>query len=352
MRPRHVFVWIVIAAVTPQICFAQNDTLKACVEIYKNSTRDYSQAQQTTIELVSSFNSFCKKDGSVNTSASGIGLEAVVKSIPFKFSFSDSNNEQKMEEFCKVGASQYDAWNMSSSGSSTVVTDALSNFNSCVDLANSGLQFKVSINQPDTLVVSGIASTNFDGFINSVAYDDTTMTCSSADFNPAHKSVTLKGSVHLDTKVPFAITCIKEKQRAGSGTFYQRTTLTIAASGASPLAIVFPSDTLNGYELASQASVAVRQAASDVILAQAATAAQKQIADKLQNRLDGVTVSVYARDLEAHNCFGTGSQWGNGFKQEVSNTCGSRPSATAVDNLRPGGQCGQAAVAFACANVP
>ena len=164
--------------------------------------------------------------------------------------------------------------------------------------------------------------------------------------------VTLKGPVHLGTKVPFAITCIKKRQRVGSATFYQRTTLTIAASGASPLAIVFPSDTLNGYELASQASLAVSQAASDVNVAQAATAAEKQIADQLQNRLNGVTVSVYARDLEAHNCFGTGSQWGNGFDREVSNTCGSRPSAKAVDNLHPGGTCGQAAVAFACANIP
>jgi hypothetical protein len=256
-----------------------------------------------------------------------------------------------MEEFCKVGSSQYDSWNMSSSGSSTVVTDALSNFNSCVDLAKSGLQFKVALNQPDTLVVSGIASANYDGFINSVAYDDTMMTCSSADFNPAHRSVTLKGPVHLGTKVPFAITCIKKKQRAGSATFYQRTTLIIAASGASPLAIVFPSDTLNGYELASQASLAVTQAASDVNSAQAATAAEKQIADKLQNRLNGVTVSVYARDLEAHNCFGTGSNWGKGLEQEVSNTCGSRPNATAKD-VHPGGRCGEGAVAFACANIP
>ncbi|WP_423395003.1 hypothetical protein [Burkholderia sp. LMG 21824] len=352
MIPRHVFLWTVIAAVVPQICSAQDDGLNACVEIYKNSTRDYSQAQQTNIELARSFNSFCKKDGTVNTSAAGVGLDAIVNSIPFKFSFSDSTNEQKMEEFCKVGASQYDSWNLNSSASSTVVTDALSNFNSCVDLAKAGLQLKVRLNQPDTLVVSGVASPAYTGFINSVAYDNTTMTCSSADFNDAHKPVTLRGPVHLSTKVPFSITCVKTKQRVGGATFYQRTTLTIAASALSPLAIVFPSDTLNGYELASQASLAVSQAASEVAVAQAATAAQKQATDKLQNRLDGVTVSVYARDLEAHNCFGTGANWGKGLDQEVANTCGSRPHATATDSLRGGGKCGYAAVAYACVNIP
>lgn len=336
-----------------QACFGQADALRACVEIYKNSTRDYSEAQHTNIELVRSFNSFCKKDGSVNTSASGVGLEAVVKAIPFKFSFSSSNDQQRLEEFCKVGSTQYDSWNMGSSASSTVVTNALSNFNGCIELANSGLHLKVSINQPDTLVVSGDASAGYSGFINSVAYDAKTMTCNSSDFNESHTPISLNGPVHLSTKHPFAITCTKIPQSQSNGAkYYQRTTLTIAAGAVSPLAIVFPSDTLNGYELASQASSAVARAALEVTQAQAAAALQKQTADSLLNRINGITVSVYARDLAARGCFGTGANWGSGFEQEVARTCGTRPHATAIDNLHAGGQCGGAALAYACVNIP
>jgi hypothetical protein len=155
-----------VAVAIPNVCFAQGNALRACVDIYKGSTRDYSQAQQTNIELARSYSSFCKKDGSVNTSATGVGLEAIVEEIPFKFSFSNSSSQQKMEEFCKVGSSQYESWNSGSSASSTVVTDALSNFNSCVQLANSGLQLDVSINQPNTLVINGSASAAYSGFIS------------------------------------------------------------------------------------------------------------------------------------------------------------------------------------------
>ena len=352
MRYRYMAV-LTFAAAFPCICFSQDDALQACVDIYKNSTRDYSQSQQTNIELARSFNSFCKKDGSVNTSATGVGLDAVIQSIPFKFAFNNTNSQQKMEEFCKVGSSQYDSWNLGSASSSTVNTDSLSNFNNCIALANSGLHIKVAISQPNTLVVSGYASGGYSGFINTVAYDGSAMSCRSSDFNPSHKPAPINGPVHLSTQNPFAITCTKTPQAQSNGAiFYQRATLTIAAGAVSPLAIVFPSDTLNGYELASQAAVAVSQAASQVTQAQTAAATQKQIADSLQNRINGTTVSVYARDLVLDNCFGTGANWGAGFGQEVANTCGSRPHATATSHLRPGGTCGQAAVAYACVNIP
>jgi len=336
---------------SPTVCFGDDAALQACVEIYKNSTRDYSQTQQENVELARSFSSFCKKDGSVNTSATGVGLDAVVKAIPFKFSASNTSSQQKMEEFCKVGSSQYDSWSMGSTATSEVNTQALTNFNNCVQLANSGLQFRVSINQPNSLVINGFANAGYTGYISSVAYDSSTMTCSSADFNNAHRSVTLNGPVHLSTQNPFTITCTKQSQSQPDGSsFYQRSTLTIGASAVSPLAIVFPSDTLNGYELASQARAAVARAATEVTEAQASTATQKQIADSLQNRLNGVSVSVYAYDLQ-DSCFETGAAWGNGFRALVQKTCGTRPHGEG-SNIRAGGTCGQGPVAFACVNIP
>ena len=133
--------------------------------------------------------------------------------------------------------------------------------------------------------------------------------------------------------------------------FYQRTTLTIAAGAVSPLAIVFPSDTLNGFELASQASQAVAQAVADLNLAQAATAAQKQRADTLQNRIDGISVEVHAYDLVRNSCFGTGGDWGRGFGTVVAQTCGNRIHNSA-SQLVGGGACGIGAVALACVNIP
>jgi hypothetical protein len=352
MKRSLILLLALAIGLVPGTCQADDAALQACVDIYKNSTRDYSEAQQNNVELVRSFSSFCKKDGSVNTSATGVGLEAIVKAIPFKFSFNNGTSEQKMEEFCKVGSNQFDSWSAASNASSVVVTGALANFNSCVDLARSGLHLRVAINQPDTLVVSGSADGAYKDFINSIVYDDSTMTCKSADFNSTHKSVAYSGPVHLSTANPFAITCIKKPQKKQDGSmFYQRTTLTIAAGAVSPLAIVFPSDTLNGFELASQASQAVTQAVADLNQAQAATAAQKQVAETLQNRINGISVEVHAYDLVRNSCFGTGGDWGRGFGTVVAQTCGNRIHNSATQ-LAPGGTCGIGAVALACVNIP
>ena len=92
--------------------------------------------------------------------------------------------------------------------------------------------------------------------------------------------------------------------------------------------------------------LAVTNAGQQVTQAEKATALQKQIADTLQSRINGITVSVYAHDL-SRDCFGTGGDWGRGFAQTVNATCGAKIRGTNTDNLRPGGACGQAAVAWA-----
>ena len=287
---------------------ADSTALQACVDIYQNSTRDFSQADQTNIQLAHSFSSFCKKDGSVSTSATGVGLDAIVESIPFKFSLTSNTSDQKLSEFCRQGASEYDSWSSSSFASSTVVTSALANFNSCVQLATSGLQLVVAINQPVSLVVSGSSSAGYNGSITSIDYDSDLMTCRSADFNRLHKVETLHGPVHLSTAQPFSITCDKKGQVSADkkSTFYPRATLTIAAGAVSPLAVAFPSETLNGFELASQAQATVSQATAALAQANNTVDLERRAAVGLQQRLNNVSGQIVL------HAFGSGTQWGCG----------------------------------------
>jgi hypothetical protein len=347
----------VISLTFTQALSAQvSESLKACTEIYKNSTHNYTDSQQQNVELSRSFSSFCKKDGSVSTSATGVGLSAIVYSIPFKFSVDHNTDEQKMEEFCKVGPSQYDSWSSGSQNDSVVVTEALSNFNACIALANSGLQFETSINQPATLSVSGSATAAFDGLLTSITYDPNTMTCSSADFDNRHRPTVYQGPVHLSTKQPFAFSCIKKKQTSADGksSFYPRTTLTITAGGVSPLSIAFPSDTVNGYELASQAKIAVDTAVEQLASANAGLATQQQRADSLQNRLTGVTVSLHARAYGEKTGWGCGVDFDNRLKvDEATNCTGGAKVMTANDGrMWAGEKCGYHAIAYACVTIP
>jgi hypothetical protein len=300
----------------------------------------------------------------VNASANSIGLDAIVESIPFSFSANSTTSQQKLTEFCKVGASQFDSWNSGGIATSTVVTDALSNFNNCVQLANSGLQLTVSMNQPDTLVVSGVASAAYSGEISSVAYDDQLMSCNSADFNLRHDPKTLHGPVHLKTSPPFSITCTKKPQRSldQKSSYYPRTTLTIAAGAVNPLAIVFPSDTLYGYELASQARLAVSTATQKMNDAESSATTQKQRADTLQdsvnslkNRLNGVSVSVVTHELGSGTAWGCGpygSDWSRGLREEAQRVCGGNNFVLGSNNVRGGGACGYGSIGFACIIVP
>ncbi|GJE14796.1 hypothetical protein [Methylobacterium longum] len=347
----------VVLATSPNFAYADEAATKACTDVYKNSTRNFSELEQNKVELARSYSSFCKRDGSVNTSASGIGLEAVVKAIPFKFSATSSNSSQKLEEFCKVGQSQFDSWNSSNFASSSVATDALSNFNNCMQIANSGLQLTFSINQPSNLVVSGYANAGYSGHITSIAYDDQNMECTSADFNSEHKSEKLYGAAHIKISDPFAITCTKKSSLAADGStrYYPRTTLTLTASAVSPLAIVFPSDTLNGFELSSQAGLAVAQASSEVAAAKSALSAQTQISDSLQKRIDGVDVTVTTHELGSGTSWGCGpygADWGRGILEEAQKVCGSNKFKLGSNNVRGGGTCGYGSIGFSCVIVP
>lgn len=351
--------WFAFAALSPAIALGDAAALQACTDIYKNATHDFSQVDTSNIELARSFNSFCKSDGSVNTSATGVGLEAVVKSIPFEFSFSSTNNEQKMSEFCKQGASQYDSWKSSNTVSSTVVTAALTNFNSCVQLANSGLQLVPAINQPRMLVVAGSASQGYSGDISSIAYEEDLMTCTSADFDSAHKVQTLHGPVHLSAAKPFSLTCTKKGivSKDGKSTYYPRTTLTLSATGVSPLAIVFPSEELNGFELASQAQASVAQAVDAYAQANAEANRERQVAVKLQERLDGVTARLVVHSIGSGTPWGCGPSpgghdWGGDLEREAATACGTAKRVVTSAENHSGGHCGYTVAGYACLVVP
>ena len=339
-----------------QASFAQvSEALRACTEIYKGSTHNYTESQRQDVELSRSFSSFCKKDGSVSTSATGLGLTAIISSIPFKFSGEHTSDEAKMEEFCQQGSTQFDAWSSGSANDTVVNTEALANFNACLSLANSGLSFSSSIIQPATLVVTGSASATFRSPLTSVAYDPSTMTCTSADFDPHHRSLTYHGSLHLPTDRPFTFTCIKKMKTAADGrsTFYPRTAVTITAGGVPPLAIAFPSEGLNGYELASQAKLAVEKAVGDLAITKAALAVQQQRADSLQSRLNGVTVNLYARAYGDKAGWGCGGDFNAHLQAEQAANCtGGSKLITADGPTWAGDSCGYHSIAYACLNVP
>src|SRR5262245_53553676 len=48
------------------------------------------------------YSKHCEGAAASRSSSTSIGLEAVVKAIPFKFSFGGSSNEERLNNFCKI----------------------------------------------------------------------------------------------------------------------------------------------------------------------------------------------------------------------------------------------------------
>jgi hypothetical protein len=75
-----------------------------CTDITR-ALKEFSISTSSTSYLNSVFDSYCEASGSSKGSNAGIGLEAVVKAIPIKFTGSYSSTEEAMRNFCKTYAS-------------------------------------------------------------------------------------------------------------------------------------------------------------------------------------------------------------------------------------------------------
>ena len=75
-----------------------------CTDIAR-TLKEFSISTSSTSYLNSVFDSYCEASGNSKQSVGSIGIDAVVKAIPIKFTGSTSSNEEAMRQFCKTYAS-------------------------------------------------------------------------------------------------------------------------------------------------------------------------------------------------------------------------------------------------------
>jgi hypothetical protein len=101
-----------------------------CPDIAK-TLKEYSIDSSSSSYLNAVFTQHCQTDGSRKSAGAGLGIDAVVKAIPIKFTGNYSNSSEAMTSFCKAYSSQTFTSAASDSYKETISLKALETIGQC-----------------------------------------------------------------------------------------------------------------------------------------------------------------------------------------------------------------------------
>lgn len=116
-----------------------------CPDMAK-TLKEYSIDSSSSGYLNAVFTQHCQQDGSRKSSGGGIGLDAVIKAVPIKFTGNYSNADEEMTSFCKTYASQTSATALTDRYKETISIKALETIQQCNALQASGVLITHQIN--------------------------------------------------------------------------------------------------------------------------------------------------------------------------------------------------------------
>lgn len=327
-----------------------------CSDVYSNSTRNITLMQRQQTELSYYFNRHCQKNGEVNEASLTIGIDSVVKEIPFKFTGTSANSRAKIEEFCKTGVQQNYFSAQAQDYRDEVVVAALQSYNQCREIENRGLRLTHEEQRPRSVLIHGaLTNSTTTATLDAATYEPKTIRCESTNFSKDGKAIPIDGKQSLNIKKNFTITCKRIPTTIeGKKEFYPRTTVGISTS-LGPYTVELLEDELLGFNLASQAKANYMDAVAQRDAARAESAATKARADQLQTRLDNVsvelnTVSYGEYDDPSTMFFKPRLYCGADIDAHIKQQCGERKVFSRALGAHGGNKCGYGHWIYACLN--
>ncbi|MCB4364387.1 hypothetical protein KIH07_11620 [Hydrogenophaga taeniospiralis] len=236
---------ISIMMVTSSVAVGQN---LQCPDIAK-TLKEYSIDSSSSSYLNAVFSQHCQQDGSRKSDGGGIGLEAVVKAIPIKFTGSYSNSEEAVSNFCKTYASQTAATAASDSYKETISLKALETIQQCNALQGSGVTIIHQVNNVEAanfylrrsviqpLELQGVAATG-------------NVTCEGL-VGGKKKVFDSSISVSVKTTQSFACKRVGQRQAAGSPLFFSESIITVLTNQGN-YSLFWPRDERQSENMATQ----------------------------------------------------------------------------------------------------
>jgi hypothetical protein len=118
--------------------FAQN-IYDNCRAVITDGLREYSVSNDSLSYLNTVFDKYCDRSGSTKTAGVGVGIDAVIKSIPVKFTGNYSSNEEGWRSFCRNYSSETALQTNRNNYQERIVERAYDSFDSCIALAAAGI---------------------------------------------------------------------------------------------------------------------------------------------------------------------------------------------------------------------
>lgn len=273
------------------VALSQTTNALECSDVYASATRNILSNDKEASELSYSFNRLCKKDGSVKSESTKAEIEAVIDKVPWKFGFNSASAEQKTSEFCKAGEKLITSWEKESLYSSTVVTQALVNFNECRALELQGLRITHHVAEPWTVTIYGDLSRSIVASIDTISTNN--LNCSSTSFSKKKVKEIVDGSKKIDLKGNFVISCARTSITNKGEAHYPRAGITLGTS-VGLYTVVVPDETLSGFDLASESKnkYTALQKDSDAKLIAITNESEAKIKE-IQTRLDNTSAEGY-----------------------------------------------------------
>jgi len=139
---------------------AQSGIFDNCRTIITDGLKEYSITTESSAYLNSVFDKYCESSGTAKSSGLSVGLDAVVKAIPIKFTGAYSSNEEAMRNFCRDYSSISAGRSDRTAYQERIVQRAYESFDQCIALAQTGVvvRHKVrSLTDLDFFVAPGFA---------------------------------------------------------------------------------------------------------------------------------------------------------------------------------------------------
>jgi hypothetical protein len=184
-----------------------------CDTVINQGLRQYHITSSDTAYLHSIFSKYCYADGRSNSSSLNVGIEAVIKAIPVKFSLGSTDQTEAMSNFCKTYAESEDFKSKSSNYEETIVSRAYESFDSCVRLSTLGLFVSHDIITDEKAQVLLRAGVGKPIEINGLDSSEN-ISCSGSDGSGTE--LTYSKSTHRQSTETIGIFCTR-KSRNGDG---------------------------------------------------------------------------------------------------------------------------------------
>lgn len=152
--------WLLWSISCPTIVMAQVGLFDQCRTVITDGLKEYSIKTDSSAYLNTVYDKYCESGGTTKSQNFGLGLDAVVKAIPVKFTANYGSTEEAVKNFCKNYESLASGRSDQTQYQEKIVQRAYQSFDQCIALAQTGVVVRHEVRtleQVDFFVAPGFS---------------------------------------------------------------------------------------------------------------------------------------------------------------------------------------------------